>query len=85
MPNMPSPSSDRPKPSLVCVNGTVVGDRAPIGSAYYDPAGVARWLLHLGEPLPVDLEADLEAMGYLLEEFKLSVQADKYNVGFYVE
>jgi hypothetical protein len=57
----------------------------PSPDHYDHPVDVAIMLLLEGEPLPVDLEAHLEELGYLLEEFKLSVQADKYNVGFYVE
>lgn len=48
---------------------TVVGRRAPPGSAYYDPVGVATQCILAGQPLPVDLQADLEAMGWMIGEF----------------
>jgi hypothetical protein len=62
----------------------VVGARVPHGSAYYDPVGVATQLTLAGQPWPVDLEADLEAMGYMIDEFKLSIINEQHNAGFHL-
>jgi hypothetical protein len=51
----------------------VVGRFAPEGSAYYAPVAVATQLILADEPLPVDLQDDLERMGFELEAFRLSV------------
>jgi hypothetical protein len=66
----------------------VVGRKAPPGSAYYDPIGVATQLILADEPMPVDLQCDLEAMGYLIDEFKLDVitkaMGHEPSIGFHL-
>lgn len=51
----------------------VVGRRAPPGSAYYRPVDVAMQLILADEPMPIDLQDDLESMGYIIEDFRMAV------------
>jgi hypothetical protein len=46
-----------------------------------EPVETAELLIKEGYPLPLTLITDLEAMGFLIEEFILDVLAEEYSSG----